>query len=90
MPTTRFISTSRELGAALRAERKARGLTLQQVADKVSLRRQTVAALESGENASLHTVMAVLAVLGMGLHVIDRLPGLLDEFDLSATTVPRP
>lgn len=81
------ILNPRELGLALRAERKALGKTQAELARGVPCRRQTVADLEAGRNASLHTLMAVLAALGKGLSIVDarvspeHLQRLLDPTD---------
>lgn len=83
VPHANFTAT--DLGSALRAERRARGRSLQWVADRVGCRRQTVADLEAGRNVGLHVLFAVLAALDKGLTVVDsrleleRLQELLDE-----------
>lgn len=82
-----IILSPRDLGLALRAERKALGKTQEELALGVPCRRQTVADLEAGRNVSLHTLMAVLAALGKGLGIVDarvspeRLQQLLDPAD---------
>lgn len=62
----------KELGQAVRAERKALGRTQQWVADKCRIRPATVSAIENGKNVELFTVMQVLNVLGKGLYIVDR------------------
>lgn len=69
-----------QLGEALRAERKALGLSQAALASRMDFRRQTVAGLESGKNVSLFTLMAALAALGKGLKVVDSRPS-LDEIN---------
>ncbi len=66
-----YFSAS-ELGQAFRAERKAQGRSLQWVAEKCKLRRQTIADLEAGKNVELFTLMAALNALGKGLLITDR------------------
>lgn len=65
------IFTASELGQRLRAERKALGLTQQQLAVRVGVARQTVIDMEHGSNVSLYIVMGVLAALGKVLKVTD-------------------
>lgn len=84
---TPIILNPRDLGLALRAERKALGKTQAELARAVPCKRQTVVELEAGRNVSLHTLMAVLAALGKGLNIVDarvspeRLQQLLDPAD---------
>lgn len=83
MADSRFITTVHELGAEIRAERKARGLTQAQLAAKLGVQRQTLAALEAGGGrTNVFTMMAVLIALGKGIRIADRLPSLLDDADL--------
>jgi HTH-type transcriptional regulator / antitoxin HipB len=62
----------KELGQAIRAERKALGRTQQWVATKCRIRPATVSAIENGKNAELFTVMTILMALGKGLKIVDR------------------
>lgn len=77
----------KELGQAIRSERKALGRTQQWVAEKCRIRAATVSDLENGKNVEFFTVMAVLSSLGKGLQIVDRhvdldqLKGLFDEED---------
>ena len=63
--------TATELGALIRAERKARGRSQEWVAERVGCRRQTLADLEAGRNVALNILMGALAALGKGLAVVD-------------------
>jgi HTH-type transcriptional regulator/antitoxin HipB len=63
--------TSSELGGQLRGERRALGLTQQQLASRVGIARQTLIDLEQGKNVSLQVLMCVLGGLGKGLKVVD-------------------
>jgi HTH-type transcriptional regulator/antitoxin HipB len=77
--------TAKELGKHIRAERKARGRTQAWVAERVGVRRQTIADLEAGRNVALNVLMGTLAALGKGLAVVDarvdleRLEEIFDE-----------
>jgi len=74
----------KELGFAIRAERKALGRTQQWVANQCRIRPATVSDIENGKNVELFTVMAVLNALGKGLQIVDRnidLDRLKDLFD---------
>lgn len=62
----------KELGQAVRAERKALGRTQQWVAEKCQIRMATVSAVENGQNVELFTVMKILTALGKGLQIVDR------------------
>jgi transcriptional regulator with XRE-family HTH domain len=79
---TRLILNAKQLGAALRAERRALGLTQTAMAARMDLRRQTVSDLEAGKNTSLHTLMTDLAALGKGLVIVDARPGVDDIHSL--------
>ena len=63
--------TPKDLGALIRAERKARGRSQEWIAERVGCRRQTIADLEAGRNVALNVVMGTLAALGKGLAVVD-------------------
>ena len=63
--------TPKDLGALIRAERKARGRSQEWIAERVGCRRQTIADLEAGRNVALNVVMGALAALGKGLAVVD-------------------
>jgi HTH-type transcriptional regulator / antitoxin HipB len=74
--TTAF--TASDLGHLVRAERKAMGLTQQDVARRVGVARQTVIDVEQGKNVSLYVLMGILAGLGKGLRVTDARPSIDD------------
>jgi HTH-type transcriptional regulator / antitoxin HipB len=63
--------TITELGALIRAERKARGRTQEWVAERVGCRRQTLADLEAGRNVALNILMGALTALGKGVAIVD-------------------
>jgi transcriptional regulator with XRE-family HTH domain len=63
--------SAKELGAQIRAERRARGRSQGWVAERVGCRRQTVADLEAGRNVALNILLGVLAALGKGLAIVD-------------------
>jgi DNA-binding XRE family transcriptional regulator len=75
----------KELGEAIRSERKALGRTQLWVAKQCKIRPATVSALENGKNVEFFTVMQVLSTLGKGLKIVDRhidlsrLQGFFDE-----------
>ena len=63
--------TAKDLGALVRAERKARGRSQEWIAERVGCRRQTIADLEAGRNVALNVLVGALAALGKGLAVVD-------------------
>jgi transcriptional regulator with XRE-family HTH domain len=60
-----------QLGALVRAERKARGRTQAWVAARTGYRRQTIADLEAGRNVEINVLMRTLAALGKALTIVD-------------------
>lgn len=62
-------------GAAIRQQRKALGLTQEEVARRVGCRRQTIVELEGGKNVRLDLALAAMTALGHGLQVVPALPG---------------
>lgn len=73
-------STPEEVGAVIRAARRARGLTQRQLAERAGVGRQWLVALERGhDRAELGKVLDVLRALGLGLvtteHPADADPG---------------
>lgn len=75
------------LGTALRAARKRKGLTAQQLSERTGLSRVTLRELETGlGNSRLSTVLAVCDALDLDLSVVPRqVAGLV-----SADETPRP
>ena len=69
-------SSATELGRTIRANRKAIGLTLEELSARIGCRRQTLADLEAGKNVGIHTALAALAMLDKGLLIADRRPEL--------------
>jgi HTH-type transcriptional regulator/antitoxin HipB len=63
--------TAKELGERVRAERQARGRSQSWVAERVGVRRQTIADLEAGRNVALNVLMGAVAALGKGLAIVD-------------------
>jgi transcriptional regulator with XRE-family HTH domain len=63
--------SAQELGALVRAERKARGRSQEWVAQRVGCRRQTLADLEAGRNVALNILIGALTALGKGLAIVD-------------------
>jgi len=60
-----------ELGAFVRAERKARGRSQGWIAERVGCRRQTIADLEAGRNVAIRILVSTLTALGKGLAIVD-------------------
>jgi transcriptional regulator with XRE-family HTH domain len=58
-----------QFGAQFRRERKSKKLTQQEVASRAGLSRLTIIQLERGENVGLHSVMAAIGALDMGLRI---------------------
>jgi transcriptional regulator with XRE-family HTH domain len=63
--------TAPELGALVRAERKARGRSQEWIAERVGCRRQTIADLEAGRNVALNILIGALSALGKGVTIVD-------------------
>ena len=66
-----------ELGRRAKAERLNQDLTQATVADRAGLSRQTIAAVERGDDASISSFIAVVAALGR-----------LDDFDVLLAEAP--
>ncbi len=62
---------SQDLGAALRAKRRAAGLTQADLAQRAGCRRQTIVAIEAGHSVQSDVLLAVVVALGQGLLLID-------------------
>lgn len=74
-----------ELGARLRALRKARGLTLSETAARAELERRTVARIERGDNSRLETLIRLLRVYGR----VEALDAFIPEPSVSPMTMLR-
>ena len=65
--------TAKQLGNAIRRERRIRDLTQKQLGSKVSLRQATVSKLEAGEPATqLRTLLDVLTALNLEIVIRPR------------------
>jgi y4mF family transcriptional regulator len=72
MTSTHTIATPAELGAALRAARKARGLRLEDVALAAGVGLRFVGELERGKpSVRLQETLRVMAALGVTLEIRD-------------------
>lgn len=67
----KLMLNSMDLGAKLRAERKARHVSQTWVADRVGCRRQTIADLEAGKNVAVAVLLGVVSSLGKALAIVD-------------------
>lgn len=70
------VQDSFSFGAMVRQERKALGMTQEDLADRLQVRRQTIADLENGKNVGSHILFAVLSHLGKLVQVTDARPDL--------------
>ena len=61
---------AQEIGAEVRAQRRAAGWTQADLAQQAGCRRQTIVAIEAGENMEIQTLLAVLAAMGQGLMIV--------------------
>ena len=80
-----FITTPRQLGAAIRQARLDAGLTQQELAERARVSRRWLGVMESGKapRAELGHILAVLTTLGAGLRLVDK-PELSGEEALAA------
>lgn len=69
--TMNLILNTKDLGAKLRAERKARRVTQAWVAARVGCRRQTIADLEAGRNVAVAVLLGAVGSLGKALAIVD-------------------
>jgi HTH-type transcriptional regulator / antitoxin HipB len=71
--------TARQLGAAIRRNRKQQGLTQSALAARMKTRQATISTLEGGE-AALGTVIDALAALNLEIVIRGRSQASLEEF----------
>ena len=65
------MNPSQDFGAAFRAQRLAAGFTQAALAQRAGCRRQTIVAIEAGQNIELCTLLAALAAMGKELRIGD-------------------
>jgi y4mF family transcriptional regulator len=67
------VSDVRELGAVIRAQRRGRGWTQADLADRAQVSRRFVGELEAGQRtgAELGRVLAVLRALDVAISLVD-------------------
>ena len=75
MPVRRAL---RDLGSHLRAWRKLRGLTQEQLAERAGVNRRTVVRMERGDG-EVRTEILLRIVHALG--VLDRVPRALDPYE---------
>lgn len=65
-----------EIGAALRAARKKRGLTQAQLAEELGMSRATISGIETGQilEIGIRKVLRMCGSLGVELAVVERRP----------------
>lgn len=74
--------TSRQLGAILRRERKAQGLSQAMLGERIGLRQATISKLEAGEPGTrLSTLLDALSALGLQLVLEPRSAPRAPELD---------
>jgi DNA-binding XRE family transcriptional regulator len=76
-----WFSDAPGLGAQIRAHRRDRGLTQEELATLAQISRRTLISMEQGKSAELSKVFAVLRALDLRMS-IDRAP--LDGFGLGS------
>lgn len=69
-PLVRALLDAPGIGAAVRAQRRAAGWTQADLAQRAGCRRQTIVAIEAGQNMEIQTLLAVLAAQGQGLLIV--------------------
>lgn len=68
-----LVRTSKQLGAAIRRQRRILKLTQQELGDKIRLRQATISALENGKPGTrMRTLLDVLTALGLEIVVRQR------------------
>ena len=76
-PSTQSIRSLRQAAAALRAKRRARGMTQKQLAQATGTAQSTVSDIETGVvSVSLDVYLRLLEALGAELAVTGRKPDL--------------
>ena len=66
-----MLLSSQDLGAALRAKRRAAGLTQADLAQRAGCRRQTIVAIVAGNSVQSDVLLAAVVALGQGLLLVD-------------------
>lgn len=68
------ILNMKDIGSAIRLERRARSLTQAELARKACVTRQTIISLEAGEDSSIFTLMRVVVSMGLCIKMEPILP----------------
>jgi transcriptional regulator with XRE-family HTH domain len=68
----RSLHIRRALGAAIRAERKRRGLTQLDLADASGITRSALISLERGASSRVDTLARVAVALGLDIRLVAR------------------
>lgn len=75
--------TTKQLGAAVRRQRRSLGLSQTDLGERTKLRQATISALENGEpGTQLRTLIDVMAALGLEMVVRERTKPSVDIEDI--------
>ncbi len=73
MSTTKNLSTTREIGALVRAERKAQGISQEQLAGVACTGTRFISDLENGKaTIQVEKLLRVIEALGLGVYIFNR------------------
>lgn len=79
------IRILRDLAAVLQAERKSAGLSKSELAQRAGKVREVIYRLESGEDVTVSSLLAVLGAMGLALQVVKAgLPTMQEVAELFA------
>lgn len=82
------ITDARTFGTALRAARRAAGLTQQELADRARVARRTLGSIESGHpNGEVSSFLALVRALELEVHLVPvaRSSFILDSIEQDTT-----
>jgi HTH-type transcriptional regulator/antitoxin HipB len=75
-----IVRSARQLGAAIQAARRAKGLTQAELAALTSLRQEMISKIESGqEGTRVSSIMAIMSALDLELAIQPRSKSTSDD-----------
>ncbi|RYC13293.1 helix-turn-helix transcriptional regulator [Nocardioides zhouii] len=78
-PDVRWAYEPAELGRAVRGTRQERGLTQQELAERLGVGRMTISRLERGDSVSVETAMRALSECGYAIAVAPKFTRLVAQ-----------
>ena len=70
--TIEQVNTPKKLGVAIKRQRKAKGLTQTELAEKINVRQATISDFENGRGGTIETLLKIIQALKVNLALSNK------------------